>query len=87
MKVTIAILFACLAVASANYGHGGHHVQPMNHQIHSYAAHPPKVDCGHSLLVSCQPTTAHVPCHPSHHGHGYGHAAPAQHGYKAPAKY
>lgn len=92
MKVTIAVLFACIAVAAANYGGYGHeaqhYIQPMHHQIHSYPAHPPKVECGHSLLFSCQPSTAHVPCHPSHKSHGYGHAAPAQHsGYKAPAKY
>uniref|UniRef100_A0A336KF24 CSON008928 protein n=1 Tax=Culicoides sonorensis TaxID=179676 RepID=A0A336KF24_CULSO len=109
MKVTIAVLFACLAVASANYGHAahgyghaGHHVQPVQHQVHSYAAHAPKVDCGHNLLVSCQPVTAKAPCVPNHAGHGYAapahhaapahYAAPAHHAapayeHKAPAKY
>uniref|UniRef100_A0A336LXR1 CSON005304 protein n=1 Tax=Culicoides sonorensis TaxID=179676 RepID=A0A336LXR1_CULSO len=85
--IIIALLFACVAVASANYGyaHQPQYVAPVQHAVHSYAAHPPKVDCGHSLLVSCQPQTAKVPCVPNHGhgGHGYAHAAPAH--YAAPA--
>lgn len=43
------------------YGHGGHHhVQPVHHQVHAYAAHPPKVECGSNLLVGCHPTVAKV---------------------------
>lgn len=44
MKVILALLFACVAVASANYGysHQPHYVQPTHHQTHAYAAHAPK---------------------------------------------
>lgn len=44
------------------YGHGGyeHHVQPVHHQVHAYAAHAPKVECGSNLLVGCHPVVAKV---------------------------
>ncbi|XP_063695632.1 uncharacterized protein LOC134827033 [Culicoides brevitarsis] len=79
MKV-FAIIAACIAVASAyggnagGYGAGGY-VQPYGQQVHSYPAAAPRVDCGHNLLVSCQPTSATVPCVPSYGKGGYGAGA------------
>lgn len=44
------------------YGHAEYdqHVQPVHHQVHVYAAHAPKVDCGSNLLVGCHPVVAKV---------------------------
>lgn len=42
------------------HGYGHQHVQPMHHQIHAYAAHPPKVECGSNILVGCHPVSAKV---------------------------
>ncbi|XP_063702019.1 shematrin-like protein 3 [Culicoides brevitarsis] len=85
-----AIVFAIIAAATAypygggnagGYGAGGY-VQPMNYQVHSYAAKAPTVNCPQNLLFGCQPTVAQVPCVPSggYGGYGAGHAVSGGHG-------
>uniref|UniRef100_A0A336MEC2 CSON015469 protein n=1 Tax=Culicoides sonorensis TaxID=179676 RepID=A0A336MEC2_CULSO len=66
----------------AHGGYGHQHVHPVQHKVHAYAAHPPKVDCGSNLLVGCLPQVAKVPCVPNHGHGGYHKAAPAH--YAAP---
>jgi Vitelline membrane cysteine-rich region len=65
-----------------------HHQQEVHAgpaKAYTYPSPAPKVKCPSSLLLSCQPNVAHVPCvsPPA----GYGHAAPAHYGHAAPASY
>lgn len=70
MKV-FAILFAIfVAAVSANQGYGGHssggygghggYAPVHGQQVLSYGVHPPKVQCGSSILVGCAPQVAKV---------------------------
>lgn len=69
---------------NAGYGssHGGYggHAPVLHQQTLGYPVHPPKVQCGQSVLLGCAPTVAKVPCIPHHGGYGQSHGGYGGHG-------